>query len=128
MRVLLDSCMSGLVRDQLRDHGWDVVWSGEFENDPGDDELLALALRERRILVTLDKDFGELVVLKQRPHSGVLRLVGMRTSEHSRVCRTALDIYQAELTQGALVTVEPGRVRVRLRSSDYEGPIPGSPQ
>jgi predicted nuclease of predicted toxin-antitoxin system len=81
MRILLDTCVSSDVRDRLRSHGFDVVWSGEWPSDPGDDELLNIALRERRVLITLDKDFGELVVLKRKPHAGVVRLVGFRASE-----------------------------------------------
>src|SRR5688572_31568341 len=51
----------------------DVVWCGEWSEDPGDDEILAFAHREGRILVTLDKDFGELAVVHRQPHSGIVR-------------------------------------------------------
>ena len=38
------------------------MWFGDWSRDPGDEEILAIADQERRILVTLDKDFGELAV------------------------------------------------------------------
>ncbi|MDZ4772860.1 MAG: DUF5615 family PIN-like protein [Planctomycetota bacterium] len=107
MRILLDTYVSGRVGEQIREHGCDVLWSGDMQSDPGDDELLALTLRERRILVTLDKDFGERAVLKRRSHRGVLRLVGSKPSDRERICRSALELYQTELSLGALVTVEP---------------------
>ena len=42
----------------LEGAGHDVVWTGSWEADPGDEEILAHAVREGRVLVTLDKDFG----------------------------------------------------------------------
>ena len=82
--------MSDATLRTLVEAGFDVVWSGQWDTDPGDEELLAFALRENRILVTLDKDFGELVVLKRRPHAGVLRLVEVTASEQAPICLEAL--------------------------------------
>lgn len=42
--------------------GHDVVWVGDWDRDPGDREILFQARSEGRILVTLDKDFGELAI------------------------------------------------------------------
>jgi predicted nuclease of predicted toxin-antitoxin system len=55
----------------------DVIWTGDWSEDPGDDEILAHAHREGRILVTLDKDFGELAIIRAVPHRGILRLVNI---------------------------------------------------
>ncbi len=55
--------------------GHDVRWVGAWPQDPGDDAILEQSLADRRVLVTLDKDFGELAVLHQRPHAGIVRLV-----------------------------------------------------
>ena len=71
MRLPVDSCVWGGAVGELRAAGHDVEWAGDWPEDPGDDEILATAYRERRILVTLDKDFGELAVLHGRPHSGI---------------------------------------------------------
>ena len=57
MKVLLDSCLSGKTAEMLRTAGHDVVWVGNWPADPGDAAILARARAERRILVTLDKDF-----------------------------------------------------------------------
>jgi transposase InsO family protein len=51
-----------------------VVWSGDWPTDPGDEEILARALAEARVLVTLDKDFGEMAIVREIPHAGILRL------------------------------------------------------
>lgn len=113
MKVLLDSCMSGRTADGLRTAGHDVVWAGDWLQDPGDDEILARAAAQRRVVVTLDKDFGELAILRKLPHAGIIRLVGFRAAEHAPACCLVLERYTEELTAGALLTVEPGRVRIR---------------
>ena len=64
MRLLLDTCVWGGACKDLRANGHDVVWAGEWPEDPGDEEILQRAYREERVLVTLDKDFGESVPLE----------------------------------------------------------------
>ena len=114
MRLLLDTCVWGGVIADLEAAGHDVEWVGHWDEDPGDDNILAHALAHDRILVTLDKDFGELAVSRGQPHSGIVRLVNWSARIQAEACLTALDRYQQELLRGALVTFEPGRGRVRL--------------
>ena len=113
MKVLLDTCMSVPARDALQAAGHDVVWGGDWEQDPGDEAILALAFKEGRVLVTLDKDFGGLAVLQGAAHSGILRLVNFRIGEQAPVCLRVLAECSEDLRKGALVTAEPGRVRIR---------------
>jgi len=63
--------------------------------------------------VTLDKDFGELVIVREMPHVGIIRLVNFRAADQARACLLVVQRYEKELAQGAIVTVEPGRVRIR---------------
>lgn len=113
MRVLLDTCVWGGAVGPLAGAGHDVVWAGNWTQDPGDEEILATAHREGRVLVTLDKDFGELAILRGRPHYGILRLVGFRARQQATVCLRVLELRGAELLRGAIVTAEPGRLRTR---------------
>ena len=69
MKLLLDSCVWGGVLQSLREAGHNVVWCGEWDRDPGDAEILAHAYREERILVTLNKDFGELALARGMPRA-----------------------------------------------------------
>jgi len=115
MKVLLDSCVSGvIVGSALVEAGHDVVWAGDWESDPGDEEILAQANRENRVLVMLDKDFGALAVQHGQVHKGILRLANLATSEQSAICLHVLTNYQAELISGAILTAERTRVRIRL--------------
>jgi len=111
----VDSCLSGDAATDLRAAGHDAAWTGDWPKDPGDDEILVRAHAEGRVLVTLDKDFGEKAVVRGTPHSGIVRLTGLRSADHGRVCVAVLERYGSELVSGALVTVEPGRVRIRPR-------------
>lgn len=113
MRLLLDACIWGGAVAYLEESGHDVVWVGDWSEDPGDDEILATASRDRRILITLDKDFGELAVVYRKPHAGILRIVGCSAREQGPVCRRILAEYGDVLAGGALVTVESLRVRIR---------------
>ena len=114
MKVLLDTCVWGGTKAVLQADDYDVVWAGDWETDPGDEAILAIAHQEGRVLVTLDKDFGEWAIVYRRPHCGIIRLVGFRAQDQGRVCSYVLKTYQSELAQGALVTVEPDRVRIRF--------------
>lgn len=98
---------------ELEAAGHDVEWSGNWQQDPGDEEILAYARRETRILVTLDKDFGELAVVQGVRHSGILRIVDFSVRQQGTVCLQAMARHGPALAAGAIVTAEPGRLRVR---------------
>lgn len=93
--------------------GHDVIWTGEWESDPGDEEILEHVNAQGRILVTLDKDFGELAIVHHKPHCGIVRLVGFSAQDQAATCVKVLERYGAELLNGALVTAEPSRIRIR---------------
>ncbi len=113
MRLLLDSCVWGKACERLRAAGHDVVWVGDSPEDPGDEELLAQANTEQRILVTLDKDFGEMAIVHGAAHCGILRLVNIAARRQARLCLHALEKHGPELFSGAIVTAEAHRLRIR---------------
>ena len=107
--------MSPLAKHELQGVGHDVVWSGDWQEDPGDPAILQLAYEQRRVVITLDKDFGELAFLHQAPHCGIVRLVNFRARDQGPACLRVLAEHEEELTAAALITVEPGRLRIRQR-------------
>ena len=113
MRLLLDSCVWKGVAEALRAIGHDADWCGDWPEDPGDEEILTRAYSERRTLVTLDKDFGELAVLRALPHVGIIRLVTFSVAQQVQVCLSAVELHQAELESGAIITARPNRLRIR---------------
>jgi predicted nuclease of predicted toxin-antitoxin system len=80
-----------------------------------------MAFEEGRIVITLDKDFGELAVHEGERHCGILRLVGFSSQAEGSVAASAIDRYEPDFLAGAIVTIEPGRVRVRERDKGSSG-------
>jgi predicted nuclease of predicted toxin-antitoxin system len=113
MKVLLDTCVWGGAKAELHAAGHDVSWTGDLVQDPGDEEILAQAHREQRVIITLDKDFGELAIRRNLPHCGIVRLVNISARQQGAICQQVLAQYGHELTRGAIVTVEASRVRIR---------------
>ena len=113
MKILLDTCVWGGTKPVLESAGHDVTWTGDWPQDPGDTEILAYAHRESRILVTLDKDFGELAVFYGHPHSGIIRLVNLSAHQQGQICLQVLSIYGNQLQKGAIVTANTKRIRIR---------------
>lgn len=108
------------MRAILAQAGHQVAWAGDWKEDPGDVEILSRAMREGRVLVTLDKDFGELAIVRGLEHRGIVRLVHLSSGEQALVCAAVLERYAAELERGAIVTAERTRVRVRLPEPPVE--------
>lgn len=114
MKLLLDSCVwGGGARVTLEARGHHVIWSGDWDIDPGDEQILSRAHLEDRVLVTLDKDFGELAILRGQPHSGIVRLVNLPARQQGPICHRVVERHGKELVSGAIITVESDRVRIR---------------
>src|SRR5438105_15556051 len=90
MKLLLDTCVWGGAKAELQAAGHDVVWTGDLAEDPGDEDILAPAHREQRVLITLDKDFGELAIRRSLSHCGIARLVHISARQQGAICRQVL--------------------------------------
>lgn len=74
LRLLLDQMIDIDVAAHLSERGYDVLVVSEVGMARADDaEILELAIREDRILVTLDDDFGDWAILPLDRHPGVIR-------------------------------------------------------
>ena len=115
MRFLLDQSADGCVVAYLPSLGHDVTRIAR-DHPPGlpDPEVLDIAYRERRILITHDRHFGGLVFADQQPHSGVI-LLRLGTPP-------TLDLTKARVTEvltnhadglDDFIVVTPDRIRVR---------------
>ena len=116
MKLLLDTCVWGKATEELTAHGHDAIWAGNWPEDPDDIEILARAFNERRILVTLDKDFGELAILEGQKHVGIIRLVNIPARKQAEYVAYVLDTHGDVLSKAAIVTVDRSRMRIRLSS------------
>lgn len=120
MKLLLDSCAWPPSRYDLTVAGHDVACVSDWGSDPGDETILARANAERRVVVTLDKDFGELAVHHGRPYAGIMRLVGVPPRSQAMVCLRVLERYGVQLALGAIVTASDTHERVRPADAEDE--------
>ena len=79
MNIVADESVDRQVVDRLRAEGHFVEYVAESSPSVADEVVLDLSYRSRAILLTADKDFGELVFRQRLPHSGVFlyRLAGL---------------------------------------------------
>ena len=64
------------------------------------------------MLITEDKDFGELVFVYRMPHAGIVRLTDMSGQQRLEAIRELLEHHSGALGQGQILVVTPNRVRV----------------
>ena len=73
-RLLVDECCRKSLIDELRANGFDVVGIAEISPSISDVKVAELAVAQNRILITDDKDFGDIVVRRNLPVPGVILL------------------------------------------------------
>ena len=114
MKFLLDVCAaSRAMYATLVDLGHDVASALESDPQATDEALLAWAQEEQRVLITEDKDFGELVFVRRLPHPCIVRFVDMRVEEKVSAMRDLIVTYESALRQGSMIVVTQSRVRIR---------------
>lgn len=114
MKLLIDSTISARAIEKIAASGHDVVWLGNLPkgHSQSDSQVLQLAAREKRVLVTLDRQLGEHEVLVGEEHR-LLRLSHFKVTEQAAAILQALSAHGKELAAGAVVNIEPGQARVR---------------
>jgi predicted nuclease of predicted toxin-antitoxin system len=114
MRFLADENVSRLVIERLRANGFGVISIGESRSGATDKNVLEAADAEGCILITEDRDFGELVIRQRLGVRGMLLLELDRVSNAAEADLVAQVISaHADKLSGNLVVIEPGRIRVR---------------
>jgi len=116
MRFLVDECAGPAVAAWLSHQGHDVFSVFDHAAGASDRIILEQAWSEQRILITSDKDFGEMIYRQRLPHCGVvlLRLNDERVSARITVVRRLLVQY-AERLQDNFVVVTENSVRIAQR-------------
>ena len=108
MRFLVDECTGQAVARWLRDHSHDVFSVYDQARGMADADVIAKASDESRILITNDKDFGELVFRQRTHHHGVifLRLQDERFASKTDAIRKLLASYASQLPDAFVVVTE----------------------
>lgn len=114
MTLVADENIDRGIVERLRRDGHAVDWIAELAPSVSDEEVLRRAADGGAVLVTEDKDFGELVYRRRLSHAGVLlvRLEGLDNAAKAEVVSRAVADNAAELP-GAFAVVTPDSVRLR---------------
>ncbi len=116
MRLLLDQGLPRTAVAELTKLGWDVVHVGTIGMATASDtEILARAVADGRVVVTLDADFHTILAVGNAPGPSVIRvrIEGLRGVELASLLRLVVEECERELERGAMVVVDERGVRVR---------------
>jgi predicted nuclease of predicted toxin-antitoxin system len=114
VRLLADENFDRTVIQALRHSGHDVRAIGETNAAAPDELVIEIARNEGRVLLTEDKDFGDLVYNRAQPSAGVILFRRFARMSRDAKSRTVVEAVE-ELGQsvaGKFVVVEPGRIRI----------------
>jgi predicted nuclease of predicted toxin-antitoxin system len=116
MRLLADENLHRVIVAHLRNAGHDVISVSELSPGIPDEEVLGMANSNRCLLLTGDKDFGELAFRQNLVHHGVLllRLTGLQTEDKAELVLKVLETHGTELEQ-AFTVITPTQIRIRKR-------------
>lgn len=114
MKLLFDENFEQSVVKHFRSLGHDVKYVGDNYAGTADEEILAIALREKRIVITNDLDFGQLIFQELRPHGGVImfRLTDQSIEMKIRVLELVVARHGQKLP-GTFTIVDRRGVRIR---------------
>jgi len=114
MRFLANENFPGPAIKALRSAGHDVVWVRTVRPGASDRDILSWAVREQRILLTFDKDFGELAGRSIPPPNCGVVLVRMRPPKPTEQGKRLAEVITARTDwPGYFSVIESGRVRMR---------------
>ena len=114
MNLFADEGVDRRVVRRLRQDGHDVLYVAELEPGIDDHAVFARANRVKAILITADKDFGEIVFRQGSVRAGVilLRLTGLSPGTKASLVSTVVQERGSELA-GSFSVISPGTVRIR---------------
>jgi len=114
VKFLADENVDEPIVDRLRDDGHSVLNVVEMEPSSSDEDVLRRANQEQALVLTADKDFGELVFRQGRVAHGVVltRLSGLSPTRKAEVVAIAVQEHADELAHSFTV-ITPGAVRIR---------------
>jgi predicted nuclease of predicted toxin-antitoxin system len=119
MKFLFDQSADFRLIAHLRQLGHDVsAISRNYPPGLADEDVLAIARQEQRILVVADRDFGELIFNQGLARAGVLffRLPGAQLQTKIEHLDKALQEHAVDLAAGEFMVVTAGQIRIARRS------------
>ncbi len=114
MKIVADEGVDRHVVEELRRESHDVTYVAELAPGIKDEEVLQRANELDAILLTADKDFGELVFRLNRAHAGIvlIRLEGLPSEAKASIVANAVREHGAEM-YGCFSVITSGNIRIR---------------
>ncbi|MBC8354986.1 MAG: DUF5615 family PIN-like protein [Planctomycetes bacterium] len=123
MRVIVDENITHTVIQGLRDRGYDVLSVKESMRGVDDTSILQRAEAEQRLVVTQDKDFGELASKYRLPATCGIVLFRLSADDPAANTQRVLDVMQSRTDwAGHFSVVTDDRIRMRTLPSSETTP------
>ena len=110
MRFLVDESSGKALANLLKNAGYDVLFVRDILPATSDERILDFAESEKRVVITDDKDFGELVFRLNMPTSGVIFLRTL-TTDPEKIFEMIKGIL--DKAEGKFIVIREGRIRER---------------
>ena len=116
MRLVADESVDGPIVERLRAEGHEILYVAELDPGISDEVILEQARTASYLLITADKDFGELIFRLKRLPAGVilLRLAGLTNLRKAETVASAMQDHGDSMIE-AFTVITPGSIRIRQR-------------
>ena len=113
IKFLADVNIEKPLVDFLSKQGYDIKWIPDYDCEMPDEDLIQLANREKRILITNDKDFGDLIFLQKRMSAGTIlfRVKGQNSQDKIKLMKKLLMGYKDKLLNHYIVIT---KLKIRI--------------
>jgi predicted nuclease of predicted toxin-antitoxin system len=118
VNIVADEGVDGAIVDRLRGDGYTVFYVAESASGLKDEQVLAAAYEREALLITADKDFGNLVFARRLPQSGVLllRLAGLKAEQKAGLVSAVVVTHGDEMrSRFSVLTDKQLRIRQSVR-------------
>ena len=114
MKFLADESVDFPIVKLLRENNFEVDYIAEIKPGITDKQVINLANQKKRILITADKDFGEIVFRQRKISSGIVlyRLSGLANKEKSEKILSLIYEHQSSI-EGNFTVITQKQIRIK---------------
>ena len=114
IKFLIDVGVGKRIEEFLATKGFDIIAVRDINPSMSDREVLKLAVAEKRMIITMDKDFGELVYKSNLNHNGilVLRIEDANIADKIKILSDIITNYIDEINNSFCIYYR-GKLRIR---------------
>jgi predicted nuclease of predicted toxin-antitoxin system len=118
LKFVADESVDYQIVSRLREDGHEVIYIAETQSGASDNSVLNQANVQQAVLLTSDKDFGELVFRQHLVSSGILllRIAGLPQERKAAIVANAISKHGAAML-GAFTVLTPATLRLRHKDS-----------